>query len=227
MPAGRRLTAWGEEAWVPMNDFRRTLVLVRHGQSEDNARDLFSGLRDPALTSHGVEEAHAAGRALKALGVAVGHAFTSKLRRAQQTLALILAELGLPDMPVQTDSALNERDYGALAGLNKTEARARFGVEQVRSWRKSYDAAPPSGESLAMTAVRAWGFYEQAIAPRLRDGGCVLVVGHGNTLRAMLMRLDGISANDIEDVNVGTAEILFYGMAQDGGLNRLRLEPKP
>jgi 2,3-bisphosphoglycerate-dependent phosphoglycerate mutase len=207
-----------------MNAFRRTLVLVRHGQSEDNAQDLFSGLRDPALTPRGVEEAHAAGRALKDLGLDVSHAFTSKLRRAQQTLALILEELGRADLHPHADAALNERDYGALAGLNKTEARARFGREQVRSWRKSYDATPPSGESLATTAVRAWAFYEQAIAPRLREGGCVLVVGHGNTLRSMLMRLDGINAQDIEEVNIGTAEFLVYVMAPDGRLNRSLLQ---
>lgn len=210
-----------------MNGRGRTLVLVRHGQSEDNARDLFSGLRDPELTSRGVEEAQAAGRALKRLGLSFSDAFTSRLRRAQRTLTLILAELGQTDLPVHADAALNERDYGALAGLNKTQARARFGREQVRLWRKSYDAAPPSGESLAMTAVRAWGFYEQAIAPRLRDGGCVLVVGHGNTLRAMLMRLDGISAQDIEEVNIGTAEVLLYAMAADGDrLNKVLMPSK-
>lgn len=200
-----------------MNAFRRTLVLVRHGQSEDNARDLFSGLRDPALTSLGVEEAHAAGRALRDLGLDFSDAFTSKLQRARRTLALILNELGQAGLPVHADPALNERDYGALAGLNKTDACARFGREQVRLWRKSYDATPPAGESLATTAVRAWAFYERAIAPRLREGGCVLVVGHGNTLRSMLMRLDEISAGDIEDVNIGTAEFRLYTMSADGG----------
>jgi 2,3-bisphosphoglycerate-dependent phosphoglycerate mutase len=186
------------------------LVLVRHGQSEDNERDLFSGLRDPALTPRGVEEARETGRALMGLGFRFSDAFTSELRRAQHTLSLILAEFGQPGPLVRTDAALNERDYGALAGLNKTDARARFGRDQVRMWRKSYAAVPPGGESLAMTGERAWAYFERAIAPRIRDGGRVLLVGHGNTLRAMLMRLEGIDAETIEDVNVGTAEFMVY-----------------
>lgn len=193
-----------------MDSNKHTLVLVRHGQSEDNERELFSGLRDPALTPCGVEEATKAGEMLRSLGYRFDEAFTSRLRRAQHTLALILDALGQTDLPVHADAALNERDYGALAGLNKTEARAQFGVEQVRTWRKSYDAVPPGGESLAMTGARLWPYFERAIAPRVESGGCVLVVAHGNSLRSLLMRLDRIEPRHIEDVNIGTAEILVY-----------------
>ncbi|WP_232627712.1 2,3-bisphosphoglycerate-dependent phosphoglycerate mutase [Methylobacterium sp. Leaf118] len=196
------------------------LVLMRHGQSEDNARDLFSGLRDPALTPRGVEEARAAGRSLKALGLRFDVAFTSRLRRAQDTLALMLGELGQPDLSVEKDAALNERDYGELAGLNKTEARARFGGDQVRSWRKSYEAVPPGGESLAMAAARVWPFFEGRIAPRFRDGASVLVVAHGNSLRALLVQLERIAPEAIEEVNLGTAEFLIYAAAAEGGLVR-------
>ncbi|WP_342152793.1 2,3-bisphosphoglycerate-dependent phosphoglycerate mutase [Methylorubrum sp. SB2] len=201
-----------------MNETTRapTLVLMRHGQSEDNARDLFSGLRDPALTPRGVEEAKAAGRAMRARGLHFDVAFTSRLQRAQTTLSLLLSELGRPDLPVATDAALNERDYGALAGLNKTQARARFGTEQVRSWRKSYAAVPPGGESLAMAAARVWPFFEGTILPRLRAGASVLVVAHGNSLRALLVQLDGIAPEAIEDVNLGTAEFLTYAPTPEG-----------
>ncbi|WP_020180368.1 2,3-bisphosphoglycerate-dependent phosphoglycerate mutase [Methylopila sp. M107] len=198
-----------------MTDYARTLVLVRHGQSEDNEHDLFSGLRDPALTPRGVEEARAAGRELKRRGFRFTHVFTSALKRAHQTTDLILRELGRADLPVVKNGALNERDYGALSGLNKTQARARFSDEQVRVWRKSFDAVPEGGESLAMTAERVWSFYEREIAPVVRDGGCALLVGHGNALRSMLMRLDGIDPKTIEDVNIGTAEFLVYAMAED------------
>ncbi|RXF75348.1 2,3-bisphosphoglycerate-dependent phosphoglycerate mutase [Hansschlegelia zhihuaiae] len=192
------------------------LVLVRHGQSEDNERDLFSGLRDPALTARGAEEARAAGRAMAELRLSFTHGFTSVLRRARDTMRLALSELGQPDLPVREDAALNERDYGALAGLNKTQARERFSAEQVRVWRKSYHAVPPGGESLAMTAARVWPFYEREIAPTIRSGGRALLVGHGNALRSMLMRLDGIDPETIENVNIGTAQILVYALAEDG-----------
>lgn len=194
-----------------------TLVLVRHGQSQDNEQDLFSGLRDPVLTARGIAEAQAAGRALKETGLHFDLAFTSKLRRAQQTLTLLLDELGQSEIAVQSDAALNERDYGALAGLNKTQARARFGAEQVRRWRKSYEAIPPGGESLAMTAARVVPFYERSIAPHVQEGGRMLVVAHGNSLRSLLVHLDHLEPGVIDDVNIATGEILIYRMAADGG----------
>ncbi len=199
-----------------MAQIKPALVLMRHGQSEDNEQDLYSGLRDPALTPRGIEEARAAGRAMKAQGLRFDCAFTSGLGRAQHTLALLLDELGQSDLSVQADPALNERDYGALAGLNKTESRAKFGAEQVRIWRKSYEAVPPGGESLEMTAARVWPFFVQSITPRLHQDGCVLVVAHGNSLRSLLVHLDGIAPENILDVNIGTAEFLIYGLAADG-----------
>lgn len=197
-------------------ELSRILVLVRHGQSEDNERNLFSGLRDPALTARGVEEARAAGRELDRLGLRFTHAFTSVLTRARTTMALILEELGQTNLAVRADAALNERDYGELAGLDKAQSRERFSAEQVRVWRKSFDATPPGGESLATTAARVWPFYEREIAPVVRAGGRALLVGHGNALRSMLMRLDGIDPETIEDVNIGTAQILVYALAEDG-----------
>ncbi|SFH09424.1 2,3-bisphosphoglycerate-dependent phosphoglycerate mutase [Methylobacterium gossipiicola] len=196
------------------------LVLMRHGQSEDNERDLFSGLRDPALTARGMEEARAAGRALRALGLHFDGAVTSRLQRAQATLALLLGELGHPSLPVQVTAALNERDYGALAGLNKTEARSRFGSEQVRAWRKSYEAVPPGGESLAMAAARVWPFFDACIAPRVRSGESVLVVAHGNSLRALLVHLDRLAPEAIEEVNIGNAGFLIYEANADGRWGR-------
>lgn len=206
---------------------RPVLVLVRHGQSEDNEGDLFSGLRNPALTARGVEEARCSGRTLKALGLRFDCTFTSKLQRAQTTLALILEELGQADLPGCEDAALNERDYGAIAGLNKTQARAQFGTEQVRYWRKSYEGVPPGGESLAMTAARVWPYYEQNIASRLREGNSVLVVAHGNSLRALLVLLEGIAPENIDDVNIGTAEFLTYAMSEDGGTLTRAAMPLP
>lgn len=169
------------------------------------------------MTARGIAEAQAAGRALKETGLPFDLAFTSKLRRAQQTLTLLLDELGQSEIAVQSDAALNERDYGALAGLNKTQARARFGAEQVRRWRKSYDATPPGGESLAMTAARVVPFFERSIAPRVQEGGRVLVVAHGKSLRSLLVHLDHLEPGVIDDVNIATGEILIYRMAADGG----------
>lgn len=207
-----------------MDSERPALVLMRHGQSEDNARDLFSGWRDPALTDRGIVEARAAGRALRAQGLRFERAFTSDLKRGQHTLALVLEEIGQPELPVQADWALKERDYGALSGLNKTEARTRFSVEQVRLWRKSYDAVPPGGESLAMTVARVQPFFEQAVLPQLQIGTSILIVGHGNALRALLLRLDGIAPEQIEEVNIGNAKFLAYDLHPDGsGLTRRTL----
>ncbi|ACL57642.1 2,3-bisphosphoglycerate-dependent phosphoglycerate mutase [Methylobacterium nodulans] len=195
---------------------KQMLVLMRHGQSLDNEQDLFSGWRNPALTARGVAEAHAAGRKLKELGFSFNLAFTSKLRRAQHTLALMLEELGQPTLPVHADTALNERDYGALSGLNKTGARSLWGAEQVHLWRKSYDAVPPGGESLAMTAARVVPFYEREIAPCARAGKRVLVVAHGNSLRSLVMHLDGLDPEEIVGVNIATSEILIYCLNKRG-----------
>jgi 2,3-bisphosphoglycerate-dependent phosphoglycerate mutase len=199
-----------------MVSIERTLVLVRHGQSEDNELNLFSGWRNPDLTSRGIAEARAAGRKLMELGFHFDLAFTSELRRAQQTLALLLSELGQADLAVRADRALNERDYGELSGLNKAEARTRWSAEQVHLWRKSYDAVPPGGESLAMTAERTAPFYERQIAPGVREGSRILVVAHGNSLRSVVMYLDRLSAEEVVNVHIATGEILIYRFDERG-----------
>lgn len=199
---------------MPLPD--RTLVIVRHGQSLDNERDLFSGIRDPDLTERGVGEAERAGRRLKELGFAFDLAFTSELTRARRTMDLILSGLGQPGLALHRSAALNERDYGELAGLNKRESQERWGVEQVRAWRKSFDAVPPGGESLAMTADRMLPYYRDAIESRVREGRRVLLVAHGNSLRALIMHLDGISAAEVADVHLATAQMLAYRLDERG-----------
>ena len=162
----------------------RLLVLVRHGQSEWNLKNLFTGWRDVDLTEHGITEARDAGRKLKAQGIAFDVAFTSVLKRATRTLDLMLAEMGQTKIPVFKDKALNERDYGDLSGLNKDDARKKWGEEQVHIWRRSYDVAPPSGELLRDTAARVLPYYIREILPRVLRGERVLVSAHGNSLRA-------------------------------------------
>src|SRR5437588_2529777 len=162
----------------------RLLVLVRHGQSEWNLKNLFTGWKDPDLTEQGIAEAKAAGRKLKEQGLTFDLAFTSVLTRAQHTLKLMLAEIGQTGLPTRKDQALNERDYGELSGLNKDDARKRWGEQQVHVWRRSYDVAPPGGESLKDTAARVLPYYIEYILPRVMTGRRVLVSAHGNSLRA-------------------------------------------
>src|SRR6476661_9702192 len=164
----------------------RLLVLVRHGQSEWNLKNLFTGWKDVDLTDAGVAEARAAGRKLKAQGLSFDIAYTSALKRAQRTLDLMLAEMG-QKVPIIRDQALNERDYGDLVGLNKDDARKKWGGEQVHIWRRSYDVAPPGGESLRDTAARVLPYYIREMLPRVLRGERVLVSAHGNSLRALVM----------------------------------------
>ncbi|GJE19580.1 2,3-bisphosphoglycerate-dependent phosphoglycerate mutase [Methylobacterium marchantiae] len=194
----------------------RTLVIVRHGQSLDNERDLFSGIRDPDLTARGVEEAEIAGNRLRELGFSFDLAFTSELLRARRTTNLILSALGQSALGIRRSSALNERDYGELAGLNKRESQDRWGSEQVRIWRKSFDAVPPGGESLAMTADRLIPYYRDEIEPQLRDGKRVLLVAHGNSLRALIMYLDQIGADEVAEVHLATAQMQAYHFDDQG-----------
>ena len=198
-----------------MSEPERLLVLVRHGQSQWNLENLFTGWRDPALTPRGIEEAHAAGRSLKALGLGFDAAFTSKLVRAQDTLRLILGELGTPDLPTAHDLALNERDYGDLSGLNKDDARAKWGEEQVHVWRRSYDIAPPGGESLRDTVARTLPYYCQSILPRVLRGERVIVAAHGNSLRALVMVLDGLTPQTIPTMELATGVPLVYRLNAD------------
>lgn len=201
-----------------MSSAVRTLVLVRHGQSTDNEQNLFSGFRNPGLTAQGVAEAKRAGRKLKELGFHFDIAFTSKLDRAQHTLALMLEQLEQADLPVRSESALNERDYGELSGLNKAEARSQWSPEQVHLWRKSYDAVPPGGESLAMTAARTVPFYKEVLARSVQNGQRVLVVAHGNSLRSIVMHLEAMSPEALMDFNITTSEILIYSFSETGAV---------
>ncbi|WP_232628268.1 2,3-bisphosphoglycerate-dependent phosphoglycerate mutase [Methylobacterium sp. Leaf118] len=193
----------------------RTLVLARHGQSEWNLKKLFTGWRDPDLTELGVAEARNAGRWLKAQGSGFDVAFTSNLKRAQKTCALILEEMGLSGIETIRSEALNERDYGDLAGLNKDDARERWGDAQVHEWRRSYDVPPPGGESLKDTAARVLPYYIQTILPRVMRGERVLVAAHGNSLRALVMVLDGMTTKTIASLEIATGIPLVYQLKAD------------
>ena len=193
----------------------RVLVLVRHGESEWNLKNLFTGWKDIDLTDKGIVEARAAGRRLKALGLSFDVAFTSDLIRAQRSLDLILEEMGQTQIPVSRDKALNERDYGDLSGLNKDDARAKWGAEQVHIWRRSYDVAPPGGESLKDTAARVLPYYIQEILPAVLQGKRVLIAAHGNSLRALVMVLERLSTEDILEREIGTGDPLIYRLNAD------------
>ncbi|MEI7806231.1 MAG: 2,3-bisphosphoglycerate-dependent phosphoglycerate mutase [Hyphomicrobiales bacterium] len=198
-----------------MADADRLLVLVRHGQSEWNLKNLFTGWRDVDLTEQGVTEARNAGRKLKAQGIAFDVAFTSVLKRATRTLDLMLEEMGQKNLPIIKDQALNERDYGDLSGLNKDDARKKWGEEQVHIWRRSYDVAPPNGESLRDTLARTLPYYVQNILPRVLRGERVLVAAHGNSLRALVMVLEKLSPEGILKREIGTGVPIIYRLAAD------------
>jgi len=193
----------------------RLLVLVRHGQSDWNLKNLFTGWRDVDLTEKGITEAREAGRKLKAQGIKFDVAFTSVLKRAQRTLDLMLTELGQTTIPVFEDQALNERDYGDLVGLNKDDARKKWGEEQVHIWRRSYDVAPPGGESLRDTAARVLPYYIREILPRVLRGDRVLVSAHGNSLRALVMVLDKHTPDTITKLNLETGIPMIYRLNAD------------
>jgi 2,3-bisphosphoglycerate-dependent phosphoglycerate mutase len=192
-----------------------TLVLVRHGQSDWNLKNLFTGWKDPDLTPLGIEEAQAGGKALAETGLKYDIAFTSALTRAQKTLAIILDAVGQPGLETIRDQALNERDYGDLSGLNKDDARARWGEEQVHIWRRSYDVPPPGGESLRDTGARVWPYYLTEILPRVLKGQTVLVAAHGNSLRALVMVLDRLTKEEILKLNLATGVPMVYKLNAD------------
>ena len=193
-----------------------TLVLVRHGQSEWNLKNLFTGWKDPGLTELGVSEATAAGRKLKALGLSFDIAYTSDLSRAQRTCQIILDGVGQSDLETIRNQALNERDYGELTGLNKDDARARWGEEQVHIWRRSFDVPPPGGESLKDTAARALPYFHATILPRVQAGETVLVAAHGNSLRAIIMDLEGLTGEEIVARELATGVPIVYGLDAAG-----------
>jgi 2,3-bisphosphoglycerate-dependent phosphoglycerate mutase len=194
---------------------QRLLVLVRHGQSEWNLKNLFTGWKDPDLSEKGIAEARAAGQRLKAKGLGFDKAYTSALTRAQHTLRLILDELGQPDLPVVRDQALNERDYGELTGLNKDDARKKWGEEQVHVWRRSYDVPPPGGESLKDTLARSLPYYMKMIQPDVLSGKRVLVAAHGNSLRSLIMAIEGLSPEEILKRELETGVPVVYRLGAD------------
>ncbi|HRF09068.1 MAG TPA: 2,3-bisphosphoglycerate-dependent phosphoglycerate mutase [Xanthobacteraceae bacterium] len=193
----------------------RLLVLVRHGQSEWNLKNLFTGWRDVDLTEQGVAEARAAGQKLKARGVTFDVAYTSALKRAQRTLGLVLEEMGQSAIAVHKDPALNERDYGDLNGLNKDDARKKWGEEQVHIWRRSYDTPPPGGESLKDTVARALPYYVQHILPGVLRGERTLVAAHGNSLRALIMVLENHTPESIIKRELLTGVPIIYRLNAD------------
>ena len=198
------------------------LVLVRHGESEWNKLNLFTGWKDPDLSDKGVAEAHKAGQLLKAQGLVFDLAFTSDLKRAQRTLDIMLAELGQSGLPTIADRRLNERDYGQLSGLNKDEARKKWGEHQVHIWRRSFDVPPPGGESLKDTAARVLPYYEAEIWPKLAAGRKVLVAAHGNSLRALIMKLEGLTGDEIVARELGTGVPIVYRLGADGRVSDRR-----
>ena len=192
-----------------------TLVLVRHGQSEWNLKNLFTGWKDPDLTELGITEARTGAQALKDYGIKFDIAFTSALVRAQNTLKIILDCIGQPGLETFRDQALNERDYGDLSGLNKDDARAKWGEEQVHIWRRSYDVPPPGGESLRDTGARVWPYYLTDILPRVLSGQNVLVAAHGNSLRSLVMVLDRLTKEQILALNLATGVPMVYKLNAD------------
>jgi len=191
------------------------LVLVRHGQSEWNLQNLFTGWRDPDLTQQGHEEAMSAGKKLKNLGLRFDIAYTSDLRRARITCQHVLDVVGQGDLHTVRDGALNERDYGELSGLNKDDARAKWGEEQVHIWRRSYDIAPPGGESLRDTGARVWPYYIHEIQPHVLRGGTVLIAAHGNSLRALMMALEGLDRQEVVKLELATGVPIVYQLNSD------------
>ena len=192
------------------------LVLVRHGESEWNRLNLFTGWKDPDLTEKGLIEARVAGRMIKYEGIKFEVAFTSELRRAQHTLDIILSELNQSSVPITRDKRLNERNYGELSGLNKDEARQRWGEQQVMLWRRSFDVPPPGGESLKDTLERVKPYYETYIWPHIVRGQNVIVAAHGNSLRALIMVLENLSGDEILERELATGAPIVFRLGADG-----------
>tara|TARA_B110000014_G_scaffold183126_1_gene132221 strand:- start:210 stop:818 length:609 start_codon:yes stop_codon:yes gene_type:complete len=186
------------------------LVLIRHGQSEWNEQNLFTGWKDPKLTQKGINEAVKAGKELKEAGYSFDKMFTSGLFRAQDTGRIVLEQMDIPSIEVIKDISLNERNYGDLAGLNKDEARKKWGEDQVHIWRRSFDVPPPGGESLKDTAERVLPYFKENIIPELLGGLNILVAAHGNSLRALVMELEEISPEEIVKLEISTGVPLIY-----------------
>jgi len=186
------------------------LVLVRHGQSEWNAKNLFTGWKDPKLTDLGIQEAIRAGELLETRNLNFDLLFTSDLFRAQETGRLILEQINQKDIEIIQNQSLNERNYGDLSGLNKDEAREKWGEEQVHIWRRSFDVPPPGGESLKNTAERVLPYFEREIMPKVKKSLNILVAAHGNSLRALVMHIENISSEEIVKLEIATGDPLIY-----------------
>jgi 2,3-bisphosphoglycerate-dependent phosphoglycerate mutase len=198
----------------------RNLILVRHGQSEWNAQNLFTGWKDPGLTDQGVSEAKNAGKLILEQNIEFDAMYTSMLSRAQKTGDIILGILNHKEIPIIKNEALNERHYGSLAGLNKDDARKKWGEEQVHIWRRSFDIPPPDGESLKDTADRVLPYFETEIMPKVICGSSILIAAHGNSLRALIMKLDSISSEDIVKLEIPTGAPIQYEFTSDGMVDK-------
>ena len=198
----------------------RNLILVRHGQSEWNSKNLFTGWKDPGLTELGIKEAKDAGKLIANKGILFNLMYTSMLTRAQKTGDLILQEMRHPEITIIKNEALNERNYGSLAGLNKDDARKKWGDEQVHIWRRSFDIPPPDGESLKDTAERVLPYFKSEIMPKVIEGSSILIAAHGNSLRSLIMELDSISSEEIVNLEIPTGAPIQYIFNEDGSVNK-------
>jgi 2,3-bisphosphoglycerate-dependent phosphoglycerate mutase len=198
----------------------RNLILVRHGQSEWNSKNLFTGWKDPGLTELGVKEAKNAGKLIADKGILFDLMYTSMLTRAQKTGDLILQEMRHPEITIIKNEALNERNYGSLAGLNKDDARKKWGDDQVHIWRRSFDIPPPDGESLKDTAERVLPYFKSEIMPKVIEGSSILIAAHGNSLRSLIMELDSISSEEIVNLEIPTGAPIQYIFNEDGSINK-------
>jgi len=198
----------------------RNLILVRHGQSEWNSKNLFTGWKDPGLTELGIKEAKDAGKLIADKGILFNLMYTSMLTRAQKTGDLILQEMRHPEITIIKNEALNERNYGSLAGLNKDDARKKWGDDQVHIWRRSFDIPPPDGESLKDTAERVLPYFKSEIMPKVIEGSSILIAAHGNSLRSLIMELDSISSEEIVNLEIPTGAPIQYIFNEDGSINK-------
>ena len=199
------------------------LVLIRHGQSEWNEKNLFTGWKNPPLTEKGIKEAELAGEKIKKLNIDFSHYFTSALVRAQETGEIILSKLEAENIIKTKSQNLNERDYGDLSGLDKDEARKEWGEDQVHIWRRSFDIPPPGGESLKDTAARVLPYFEEKIKPLVEQGNNILICAHGNSLRSLIMSLEGISPDEIVKVEIGTGEPILYSYSTNSSFQKIAL----
>jgi len=197
---------------------KRHIVLVSHGKSEWNAKNLFTGWKDPGLTDEGIKEASVAGSSIKSENIFFDEMFTSELKRAQITGKIILEAVNQLEIPINKNIALNERNYGSLAGLNKDDARKKWGEEQVHIWRRSFDIPPPDGESLKNTAERVLPYFNEEILPKVINGSNILIAAHGNSLRSLIMQLDNISEADIVNLEIPTGAPIKYIFNEDGSI---------